>query len=98
MEKDGNYNGLLHGLYREIIDLFDFEDSYLYDYTDVTCLGAPDEDFVDGYHAGESIHYLIYKDILQKGCGLCEYFVTTQKLDSLYHDYQRKGISYHDFK
>ena len=98
MIKDGNYQ-YIGQIYKNIKEIFDNENQFIYDYTDVRKLvGANDEDFIDGFHAGVIVDNLIFKDISSRNPDVKKYFVNSEKIDSINKDYNNRNPKLHNFR
>lgn len=98
MIKDGNYQ-YIGQIYDNIKDLFDNENYFIYDYTDVRSLGgAKNEDFIDGFHAGVIVNNLIFKDISSRNPNVEQYFVNCEEIDSINWDYNMNNPKLHNFR
>ena len=67
----------------------------LYDFTDVTDMGAHNYDFYDGYHGSEIIYNGIIRQMVRQDSTLVPFFVSEQEMDRLDSVYLSKKIRLH---
>lgn len=95
MQETGKY-GYMSKLYDMLQPVFGkHEGCSLYDFTDVTDLGAHNYDFDDGFHGSEIIYNGIIRQMVRQDCTLAPFFVSEQEMDRLDSVYLSKNIRYH---
>ena len=95
MLETGKY-GYMSKLYAMLKPVFEkHEGCSLYDFTDVTDMGAHNYDFDDGFHGSEIIYNGIIRQIVRQDSTLTPFFVSEQEMDRLETVYLSKNIRYH---
>ena len=95
MQETGKY-GYMSKLYAMLLPVFEKQEGCsLYDFTDVTDMGAHNYDFDDGFHGSEIIYNGIIRQIVRQDSTLAPFFVSEQEMDRLDSVYQSKNIRYH---
>lgn len=95
MQETGKY-GYMSQLYDMLQPVFGkHEGCSLYDFTDVTDLGAHNYDFDDGFHGSEIIYNGIIRQMVRQDSTLTPFFVSEQEMDRLDSVYLSKNIRYH---
>lgn len=98
MQETGKY-GYMSQLYGMLSAVFDkYEGCSLYDFTDVTDMGAHNYDFDDGFHGAEIIYNNIIREMVSRDSTLARFFVSEQEMDKLDSDYRAKNIRYHSIE
>ena len=95
MQETGKY-GYMSKLYDMLQPVFGkHEGCSLYDFTDVTDMGAHNYDFDDGFHGSEIIYNGIIRQMVRQDSTLAPFFVSEQEMDRLDSVYLSKNIRYH---
>lgn len=95
MQETGKY-GYMSKLYAMLLPVFEKQEGCsLYDFTDVTDMGAHNYDFDDGFHGSEIIYNGIIRQIVRQDSTLTPFFVSEQEMDRLDSVYLSKNIRYH---
>ena len=95
MQETGKY-GYMSQLYAMLQPVFGkHEGCSLYDFTDVTDMGAHNYDFDDGFHGSEIIYNGIIRQMVRQDSTLTPFFVSEQEMDRLDSVYLSKNIRYH---
>ena len=95
MQETGKY-GYMSKLYAMLKPVFEkHEGCSLYDFTDVTDMGAHNYDFDDGFHGSEIIYNGTIRQIVRQDSTLTPFFVSEQEMDRLDTVYLSKNIRYH---
>ena len=95
MQETGKY-GYMSKLYAMLLPVFEKQEGCsLYDFTDVTDMGAHNYDFDDGFHGSEIIYNGIIRQIVRQDSTLAPFFVSEQEMDRLDSVYLSKNIRYH---
>ena len=86
-------------LYSMLLPVFEkHEGCSLYDFTDVTAMGAHNYDFDDGFHGSEIIYNAMIRQMVRHDSTIAPYFVSEQEMDRLDSVYISKNIKYHSIE
>ena len=95
MMETGRY-GYMSQLYDMLLPVFnEYEGCSLYDFTDVTDMGAHNYDFYDGFHGSEIIYNGIIRQLVRQDSTLAPFFVSEREMDRLDSIYISKNIRLH---
>jgi hypothetical protein len=95
MQETGKY-GYMSKLYAMLLPVFEKQEGCsLYDFTDVTDMGAHNYDFDDGFHGSEIIYNGLIRQMVRQDSTLAPFFVSEQEMDRLDSVYLSKNIRYH---
>lgn len=95
MMETGRY-GYMSQLYDMLLPVFnEYEGCSLYDFTDVTDMGAHNYDFYDGFHGSEIIYNGIIRQMVRQDSTLAPFFVSGREMDRLDSIYISKNIRLH---
>ena len=98
MQETGKY-GYMSQLYSMLLPVFEkHEGCSLYDFTDVTAMGAHNYDFDDGFHGSEIIYNAMIRQMVRQDSTLAPYFVSEQEMNRLDSVYISKNIKYHSIE
>ena len=98
MQETGKYNYMsqLYGMLKPVFEKH--EGCSLYDFTDVTAMGAHNYDFDDGFHGSEIIYNAMIRQMVRQDSTLVPYFVSESEMDRLDSIYISKNIRYHSIE
>ena len=95
MKETGKY-GYMSQLYDMLLPVMNkYEGCSLYDFTDVSDMGAHNYDFYDGYHGSEIIYNGIIRQMVRQDSTLAPFFVSEQEMDRLDSVYNSKNRRLH---
>ena len=95
MKETGKY-GYMSQLYGMLLPVINkYKGCSLYDFTDVTDMGAHNYDFYDGFHGSEIIYNGIIRQMVRQDSTLVPFFVSEQEMDRLDSVYLSKKIRLH---
>ena len=98
MQETGKY-GYMSQLYSMLLPVFEkHEGCSLYDFTDVTAMGAHNYDFDDGFHGSEIIYNAMIRQMVRQDSTLAPYFLSEQEMNRLDSVYISKNIKYHSIE
>ena len=95
MKETGKYE-YMSQLYDMLLPVINkYEGCSLYDFMDVTDMGAHNYDFYDGFHGSEIIYNGIIRQMARQDSTLAPFFVSEQEMDRLDSVYISKNIRLH---
>lgn len=71
------------------------QDCYLFDFTDITAMGAHNHDFIDGFHGSEVIYNMLIRKIIKDVPHLQRFFKGEDELLRMEKSYNMRHIRYH---
>jgi hypothetical protein len=98
MQDTGKY-GYMSQLYGMLLPVFEkYQGCSLYDFTDVTEMGAHNYDFEDGFHGSEIIYNGMIRQMIIRDSTLARFFVSEEEMGRLDSAYHAKNIRYHSIE